>query len=281
MKNKLVVFFVFMCVGMFPGCGSGKSADQPASADLATAPAVETAAAPVAAHSGLQKIGDMADAWNELFKQNEAAINNYDGMPIMALVTPPLTFVTTVQFDLLNPGNQDGRFEGKLMFAGYNGFVEKSGTKIVFGFDHKLDKDGFGPLAKAGDRMVENGSLDLAGASYRSEEFTERAGRKISRGCAEFKRLEDGSMVCLALSGKLLNMRGDEDPSAEAIFVHNGAGRYDFVVAKSTSGPEFKNVSFSSSGDLTKAQAIELFRAAGYEIQTSGGIEGGKLVLDK
>ena len=181
MKNKLMVFFIFSCLLTFSGCGGGTSSEKPAAEQPAATPSAGSTAAALAVKSGLQKIGDMADAWNDLYKQNEAVLNGYDGMPIMGLVTPPLTFVSTVQFDLLNMDNKDGRVEGKLMFAGYNGFVEKAGARITFGFDHTLEKDGFGPLAKAGDRMVENGSIDLAGEYYLSESFTERAGQKITR----------------------------------------------------------------------------------------------------
>ena len=281
MKNKLMVFFILSCLVTFSGCGGGKSSEKPAAEQPAATPSAGSTAALPAVKSGLQKIGDMADAWNDLYKQNEAVLNGYDGMPIMGLVTPPLTFVSTVQFDLLNMDNKDGRVEGKLMFAGHNGFVEKAGPRITFGSDHTLEKDGFGPLAKAGDRMVENGSIDLAGEYYRSESFTERAGQKITRSHYEFKRLGDGSMICLVSSGQLFNMRGDEDLSGNVIFLHNGAGRYDFVIAKAKTGPEFKAISFAEKGTLDKERAVALFKEAGYTIDKSGGIQGGKLVLDK
>jgi len=282
MKKRMLAFFVFLSVALlFTACGGGKSPEKPAG-DSASAsqPAVRTTAA-VPAKSGLQKISDMADAWNNLYKNNEAVINKYDGMPIMELVTPPLTFIATVQYDLLNIDNRDGRFEGKLMFAGYNGFVEKAGAKITFGSDHKLEKDGFGPAAKAGDRVLENGSLALDKEYYIAETFTEREGRKISRSYHEFKRLGDGSMVCLALSGHTINMRGDEDISDDVIFLRNGKNQYDFVIAKAKTGPEFKSLSFADQGDLTKEQAIGLFKASGYAIDQTGGIKDGKLVVDK
>jgi hypothetical protein len=201
-------------------------------------------------------------------------------MPIMALVTPPLTFVASVQFDMLNPTNRDGRFEGKLLLAGYRGFVEKAGSRVTFGYDDNLAKDGFGPGAKAGDHLAAGGSLDLDKAYYICETSTERAGKKIARTYHEFKRLDDGSMICLALAGQTYDFRGNEEPKDDAIFLHNGPGRYDFVVAKGKNGPGFKAVSFADQGDLTKAQALGLLQAAGYVIEASGGIQGGKLVLD-
>jgi len=282
MKKKLMVFSVVLCVLLvFTACGGGKTPEKPGADSTSVSQPAEITAVPATAKSGLRTIGDMSDAWSDLYKQNEAVINKYNGMPIMGLVTPPLTFVSTVQFDLLNMENKDGRIEGKLMFAGYDGFVEKSGSKITFGYDHKLEKDGFGPGAKAGDRNVENGSLALEQEHYIAETFTERAGRKISRSYYEFKRLSDKSMICLAFSSQVFNMKGDEDLSTEVIFLHNGKNRYDFVIAKSKTGPEFKVISFAEKGDLDKEQAIELIQAAGYEIVTSGGIQGGKLVLDK
>jgi hypothetical protein len=222
----------------------------------------------------------MADAWNDLYKSNEAVINKYEGMPIMGLVTPPITFIAGVQFDLLNIDNKDGRIEGKLMFAGYNGFVEKAGAMITFGYDHKLEKNGFGPSAKAGDRNVENGSFAFDKEYYIAEMFTERTGRKISRSYHEFKRLGDKSIICLAFSGQTFNGKGDEDMSDEVVFLHNGKNQYDFVIAKGKTGPEFKSISFADTGDLTKEQAIGLFKTAGYTIDQSGGIKDGKLVVD-
>jgi hypothetical protein len=284
MKKRMMVFFTLLCVSLvFTACGGGKSPQKPAedsssaSQPAATASALEQAPA----KSGMQKIGDMADAWNELFKQNEAVINKYEGMPIMGLVTPATSFITDVQYDLLNLDNKDGRIEGKLMLAGYNGFVEKAGAMITFGYDNKLEKDGFGPTAKAGDRKVEIGSLALDKEHYISEMITERAGKKISRTYVEFKRLGDKSIICLDFSGQTINMRGDEDTSDEVIFLHNGRNQYDFVIANAKTGPEFKSISFADKGDLTKEQAIALFKTAGYTIDQSGGIKDGKLVIDK
>jgi predicted MPP superfamily phosphohydrolase len=283
MKKRIAVFSVLVCVALL-FCACGKSPQAPAGESAASQPAESPSASSPAtapAGTGLRNIADMSEAWGALYKQNEKAINDYDGMPIMGLVTPPLTFVASVQFDMLNMDNKDGRFEGQLMLAGYKGFVEKAGPKITFGYDDKLAKDGFGPNAKAGDRTVSNGSLALDKEYYICETFTERAGRKIDRSYYEFKRVPDGSMVCLALSGHVFNFRGDEEPGDEVIYLHNGAGRYDFVIAKGKTGPEFKAISFADKGDLTKEQALELFKAAGYTIETSGGIQGGKLVVDK
>jgi hypothetical protein len=282
MKKRIVVFSLLLCAALLHvACGGGNAPQKPAEGAASASQPAAAAQAAAPASSGLRNIADMSNLWGALYKQNEKAINDYQGMPIMGLVTPPLTFVASVQFDILNMNNQDGRFEGELMLAGYKGFVEKAGPKITFGYDDKLKKDGFGPNAKAGDRKVSNGTLALDQAYYVCEDFTERAGKKIDRSYYEFKRLGDGSMVCLAMSGHLINFRGDEEPGDDVIYLHNGAGRYDFVIGKAKTGPEFKSISFSDKGDLTKEQAIGLFKAAGYAIETSGGIQDGKLVVDK
>jgi hypothetical protein len=196
-------------------------------------------------------------------------------------VTPALAFASGVQYDMLNLQNSDGRFEGKLVLAGHNGFEEKKGAAITFGYDRTLEKNGFGPTAKAGDRLVENGSAELDKEFYRSEKYTERAGKKINRDYTEFKRLGDGSMICLAFNGHTINVRGDNEIGDEVIYLHNGKDQYDFVIGKGKLGPNFKTISFVDNGDLTKAQAIELFKKAGYTLDKVGGITDGKLALDK
>jgi len=259
-------------------CGGSKSSDQPAGTSPATPAADQPASVP--ATTGLQSIADMSNAWTALYNQNEKAINDYEGMPILALVTPATTFITSVQFDMLNIHKQDGHFEGKLMLAGYQGFLNKAGPLLTFGYDDKLAKDGFGPLHKAGDRVVASGSLDLTKAYYVFDMYTERGGKKIAREYSEFKRLGDGSMIALSLGGQAFNMRGDAELRDHAIYLHNGPGRYDFVTAKGKAGPEFQAISLAAKGDLSKEQALELLKGAGYTIEVSGGIRDGKLTLD-
>jgi len=279
-------FIMMICVAfIFTACGGEKPTPQPAE-DVSAPPQAEPVAekavpTPAPTQNGnIIKIGDFSELWSQLYKQNEAVINQFEGMPIMALVTPPLTFATSVQYDILNLENQNGRFEGKLMLAGYQGFVEKTGSRISFGYDHTLDKDGFGPSAKAGDKTIQNGFLDLDQEFYQAESSTERAGKKIKRGVTEFKRLKDGSMICLDFSGNTIDMRGNAVNNDQVIFLHNGQDRYDFVVAKGQKGTDFQAISFADKGDLTKEQAIELFKAAGYTLDKVGGIKDGKLVLD-
>ncbi len=277
MKSKSSALSAILALAlMFAACG--KSAPAPSGGVSATAqPAAE---APAPAATGLRTIADMANAWNALFSGNEKAINDYQGMPIMGLVTPPLAFAAAVQFDIMNPRNQDGRFTGKMMLAGHPGFLERAGSRLGFGYDDTLQKDGFGPLNKAGDRVAGKGSLVLDPGYFVWETFNERNGQKIQRDYTEFKRLADGSMICIALSGQAFDMRGEPASQDEAVFLHNGPGRYDFVIANGKTGPGFAAISFADKGDLDKAQALELLKAAGYVIEQSGGIQGGKLVID-
>jgi hypothetical protein len=280
-KMTLKISVILIVSLWITACGGGNSPQKTAADSTSVSRPAESAAVSAPVKTGFQKLGDVLEAWNALYNKNEAVLNAYEGMPIMELVTPAMTFIAAVQFDLLNPDNKDGRFEGVLPLAGFKGFLEKAGSKITFGFDRKLEKDGFGPRAKAGDREVENGSLDLDQKYYRAENFIERAEKRISRSYAEFKQLADGTMICLVFDGQTINMRGDEETSDSVIYLHNGKNQYDFVLAKGKTGPGFKSISFGDQGDLTKDKAIEGFKAAGYTIDQTGGIKDGKLVVDK
>jgi hypothetical protein len=263
-------------------CGAGgTSAQKPAGDSASVAQPAESTPAPVAVKTGFRKIGDMLEAWNALYKKNEKVINAYEGMPIMELVTPAVTFITTVQFDMLNMNSKEGRFEGVLPLAGFKGFLEKAGSRLTFGYDRKLEKDGFGPMAKAGDHEVQSGSLDLDQKYYQSETYVERAEKRISQDYAEFKMLADGSMICLVFHGQTINARGNDELSDSVIYLHNGKDQYDFVVGKGKNGPGLKSLPFPDQGDWTKEKVLEGFKAAGYTIETSGGIKDGKLVVDK
>jgi len=293
MRRKLMLFSFFLCfVLLLTACG-GSSGPEPAGGESAAEeaevsggeapeaePAKEKPSGVPGPKSGFEKITDIADAWNALHSQNEKAINDYEGMPILELVSPGLAFVTGVQYDLLNMDNKDGRFEGKLMLAGFDGFVEKAGAKFTFGYDHVMEKDGFGPLAKAGDRKVENGVFDANKGFYQAESYTERGGTKILRQYHEFKRLGDGSMICFDFSGNAIDSKGDERTYNTFTFIRNGKDRYEFVIAKAEIGPEFNIVSLADEEDMTKERAIDIFTAEGYRIDKTGGIKDGKLFVD-
>jgi hypothetical protein len=292
MRRKLMLFSFFLCFvllltacgGSSPETAGGEASPADTEVSGGGAPEAELAkeepSGVSGSKSGFEKITDIADAWNELYNQNEKAINDYEGMPILELVSPGLAFVTGVQYDLLNMSNKDGRFEGELMLAGFDGFVEKAGSKFTFGYDHVMEKDGFGPSAKAGDRKVENGIFDTDKEFYQAESYTERGGTKILRQYHEFKRLGDGSMICFDFSGNAIDSKGDERTYNTFTFIRNGKDRYDFVIAKAEIGPEFNIVSLANEGDMTKERSIEIFTAEGYSIDKTGGIKDGILFVD-
>ncbi len=114
MRRKTSEATVVVCAALaLASCGKARPAEKPAGETAPAAQTAESAKAPAPSTKGFQKIGDVSNAWGALYNQNEKAINNYDAMPIMGLVTPPLTFLGSVQFDLLNMDNKDGRFEGR------------------------------------------------------------------------------------------------------------------------------------------------------------------------
>jgi len=277
MKMKLLALALILCVTMgVSGCGGSSDSE----------PAGDQAAAPVSSGekadqqpNGFTKISDFADAWNEAYNQNEAAINSYE-VPIMELVTPGTEFITGVQYDLLNLENKDGRFEGELMMAGFPAFLEKDGSNLTFGYDYTREEDGFAPTMKTGDRLIENGTCDLAGEIYQSESSTERNGEKIQRSYSEFKRLKNNDMICLVTTSQSLDGRGEAALSNTCIYIKAGKDKFDFVIGKATQGPAFEKLSFTAKSDLTKEDARKLMEAAGYQIEQSGGISGGTLVVD-
>jgi len=236
MKSKSIILSVFLCATLLlSGCGSGDdSKDLPAGSTES-----KTISSSAKSSSGFSKISDMADAWNAAYELNEAAINDYEDMPILELVTPGTAFITGVQYELLNLDNKDGRFEGKLMMAGYPAFIEKDDKKLVFGYDYVRDKNGLAPSMLAGDRIVENGSFLMDKEYYSSEKFTERDGQKIDRNYSEFKRLKDGSMICFDISGSSLNSQGDAKIANKIIFIRTGQDRFEFVIGTAATGPEF------------------------------------------
>lgn len=286
-KNYMILALVLLIALMITACG-GSTGQSQAEQNAVTQEKVESKEPVKTESSGtkstkLQAISDLADLWDTLYNENEKIINEYQGILVMDLIRPSAAFVSGVQYDLLNLERKDGRFNGELLFAGYQGFVEKDGPNLKFGYDEVLEKDGFGIYSMAGDRKVENGVCDLDKAYFYSEEYTERQGKIITRTIYEFRQEKDGSMSCFVLSGDSLDVRGKETETKESeyLFFRNGKGQYDFVIAKGEEGPDFKVLSLKDHENLTKEKAIELFEAAGYVVKKSGGIVDGKLTLDE
>ena len=278
MKLKTMALYIILCLALvISGCGGSSNTSSTGDDDQKQAASSKKSDGKPS--SGFNKISDYSEAWNEVYNQNEAAINKYDE-PIMELVTPGLEFVSGVQYDLLNMDNKDGHFEGKLMMAGFPGVLERKGSKMSFGYDYIRDEDGFSPAAKAGDRIVEDGNCDLGKGTYVTETFTERNGHKIERSYSEFKRFKNGEMICLRTYSSSLNFRGEADLSNTCTYIKAGKDKFDFVIGKATQGPAFEKLSFIDKSDLSKDEARQMMEAAGYQIEKSGGIAGGKLVVD-
>jgi hypothetical protein len=225
-----------------------------------------------------ESIADISEYWNNLYTSNEAAINAYEGMPIMELVTPGLCFVTGVQYDILNIYNKDGRFEGELMLAGYPGFEEKKGPQISFGYEFTLEEDSQYGTDRAGDKKVEIGNCDLDKGYYYSESYTDRTGVKISRDINEFALQEDKSMCALVIEGGTIGFNSEENLTTSYIFIRANEGQYDFAVANSTVGTDYEVLHLEKN--MTKEMAMELFKKEGASIVYSGGIKDGVFYLD-
>lgn len=246
-----------------PNTDSGSSGDVPAPADQ-----------PSQGAAGTDTLSSIVDAWTEVSSAHTEAVNNYDStenmlLP-MQLVGPELTLAMIVQYDLLNLYNNEGRFEGELMFSGQKAFVEKSGAKLVFGSDHIVDAD-TGSYT-IGDRIVENGEADLNKVWLKSEEHVERDGKTISHSYIEVVKMSDGSLALLSLSGNT------DSSDTSAVFVHASGTVYEYVVATAATGVDFSVLSLGNGFD--KAQARSFLESAGYTVTDSGSDVNGKLVAD-
>jgi hypothetical protein len=223
-------------------------------------------------------ISDISDYWNKLYKSNEEAINAYSGMETIDLVSPGMCFISGVQYDILNIYNVDGHFEGELMLAGYQGFEDKKGSQVTFGYEDILEEDGFGSYSLKGDKKIENGNCDLDSGYYFSDSYTDRSGEVISRSTSEFQLQSDKSMSTIVMDGNTLNYSGEEQLTTSYIFMRMGDGTLEYAVAKSETGTDYDLIHLEDN--MTKEMAIDLFEAAGAVLDHSGGIKDGKFVLD-
>lgn len=223
----------------------------------------------------LNTIAELSDYWNNLYTGNEEAINAYE-MPILDLLLPATSFIIGIQYDLLNLTLEDGRFEGELMLAGYPGFVEKNGSLLTFGYEDVLEEDSFNALK--GDKLNGKGNCDLENGYYFADSFKERNGAMIDRDTTEFQIESDGSMSTISLEGGTLNWNNKEDLTTTYVFIRNGKGQYDFVLANSTVGTQYEVLHLEA--DMTKEKAVTLFEAAGATITKTGGIKDGVFYVD-
>lgn len=223
-------------------------------------------------------IVDVSDYWSSLYATNEKAVNEYEGLESLVVVTPGLCFVTGVQYDILNINNVDGRFDGELLLAGYEGFVDKNGSQLTFGYEDVLDEDGFTNTMKAGDKKVENGNCNLNNGYYYSNSYTERDGVIITRSTNEFQKESDGSMSALVMEGNTMDFRGNEALSTSYTFIRIGDGWMEYVYAKSEIGTSYEELHLKEN--MTKEAAVEMLEAAGATIDHTGGVKDGAFYID-
>lgn len=277
MKRIFVIILLSILAISLVGCGATNDTtnkEQSSNESDANTSANSTATGKI------DSITKFTDAFTTEQKMTEQIINDYDGMPIMELVTPQLNLASGVFYDLLNLDNKEGRFEGKLGLSDNTGFTEKKGSITNFGTDYIRAEDQSFGNTKKGDRVIEIGIFDATKQYYKSEQSTEREGKKISISFTEFQRLADGTFLVLQSEGNAFNGKGEEVNTNNFIFLAIGNDRYDFVIANDVKGPSFTPVTLSDKGELTKKQAIEIFKSFGWTIEQTGGIENGKLVKD-
>lgn len=286
MKLKIAVLFIVLYMPLtVSGCGC--SLDSGPKGNGVEKPPADTGNVDAQSPSRFTRLKDFFDTWDGLMDRYEAAINRYEPPNEYAITSPRILTLVDVDllpgasYDALNPENRDGRFEGNLSLSGRPGFVEKDGTEIRFGSDYTREIDGFAPSMKAGDRPVEDGCCDLAKRIYQIETFTERGGLLVVRNYSEFKCVESGEMMCLRITGHSVNQVTEEkEPSNTCTFIKAGKDKFDFVIAKATQGPDFEKPSLLDKDDLSKEEAREMMKAAGYEIEQTGGIADGVLFVD-
>ena len=224
--------------------------------------------------TAIESLSNIVEMWTEASTAHSDAVSGYDNqenlfLPLQ-LVGPELTLAMIGQYDLLNIYNNDGRFEGELMFSGYKAFVEKSGPKIVFGSDNVVDEET--GSYEIGDRIVENGEADLNRVWIKSEEHVERDGATITHSYVEVLKMSDGSMALFSLSGN------KDSGETDAVFVHASQTVYEYVVATAQFGVDFDVLSLGNGFD--RAQARSFLEGAGYTVTAIGSDVKGKLVAD-
>ncbi|NLB51489.1 MAG: hypothetical protein GX808_00940 [Syntrophomonadaceae bacterium] len=280
MKLKVLAMCIILLIALVTsGCGGASSEPAATESGQAGQPPASSEKTDEQSSGKLNTISDFSEAWNSAYNQNEAAINNYEGV-IMELATPGLEFISGIQFDLLNMENKNGHFEGELMMAGWPGVMEKDGAKIKFGYDTIREEDGFSPSMKAGDRLVEDGKCDLSKGTYQTESFTERNGEKVNRSYSEFKQLKNGDMICLMTTSYSINAMQEAVLSNTCIYIKAGKDKFDFVIGIATQGPAFEKLLMLDKDDLAKDEARQMMEAAGYQIRDSGYVENGTLIVE-
>ena len=291
MKKIIALFLTaFLLVGLFAGCGSGKS--QAGSAPVAGSVQVagETAGGGAdvdnggnAGNLGVEytegglELTDYSSALSNAEKPFadlfEKSITDPD-MDIlsaqMTLAMPELALALICEYDVLSIGDAPKK-EGTLMLSGYHAVREKSGNVIKFDADMEYTEDT--GMNKKGDKITEQGSLDMSKNSLIYERKVENGGNLLSRTIIESVILKDGTCILQYFStGNGLS----GNANGEAVFKRYDSNGYTALVAGVDAKTDFKYDSIIGKGDI-QPDAM----AANCTIKARFTAKGGKAEVTK
>jgi len=188
----------------------------------------------------------------------------------LALVMPSAALAFLGEYDLLSTGNLPKK-EGTLMLSGYHGIREKNGNviKITGSIEYTEDTG----MNKKGDKITEQGSLDLSTNSLTYEKKLERDGKISSRIVIESVILKNGTYL-LQYFNTDASMPGGA--SGEATFKRYDSSGYSALVASFDKGVDFKYDSIIGKGDVQPDSM-----AAGYSVKGRFTVKGGKVEMAK
>jgi len=273
-----VLITLSILIGIFTGCGADKADFNASSSKSSPSEVPEDNTQKPPEDSGQEppetvktgkfpSLQDYIDVIVELEGLHEAAINQYDGMPVIEVPSAILSIALLPMYEIHNLDEKDGRFEGIGFGSGMPEFIEKSGTQITFGRDGVREEDGFSPEDKKGDRIVEQGSFDGDKGSLRTEHYTERNGAKVNRYVVQSVLTDGESFALLYQYGK-----SGDGSNASAVFLTAGKNHYNFVVATGDGDADFSEIPLSFAD---AEEAVAAFEANGYTIDKTGGIKDG------
>lgn len=290
MKRMLIILCIALCIVLvLGGCGSGKpvpdnDADKQEELPVSTEKHDKPEDPPPSpgkpgTSGGYETIKDFSEAWMALIEAHKPAINAFEE-PLLELLNPGVELCFCVNYDMLNMDNKEGRHEGKFLILDYPAFVEKKGPQLTFGYEHTRTEASSNPNKKVGDKLVENGRCDLDKGFFQAENYTLRGDNKAVGTYVEIKEVKKGEMICLRIYGSKFDVKMKEQPWAYCTYMRVGKDTMDFVYARSTAGPDFEVLSIADKGNLAKEEAVKMMTAAGFEIEKTGGIAGGKVFID-
>jgi hypothetical protein len=153
-------------------------------------------------------------------------------------------------------------------------YREKSGGVIKFGKEFTREEDGFGPSAKKGDVVREEGNLDTSSNALVFETSIERSGELIKREVAEVVMLTDGTFIAQILS-KPVPQDNVED-KGNAYFVR--CGKDDLEIIKARFEPD---VNFTYDSILGKGDSTPEDMSQGYEKIRKLTVKNGEAATEK